>query len=136
MGTFDLYNRISGASALAPAAAHTTSANGTAIDMTTLNANGLTFLVHAGTITDGTHTFKLQDSPDNSTWTDVAAPFIQEGSVVAFTSSTTSGTVLKFGYLGLTRYVRLVCTVTGSPATGGFYSAIAVEGLEGNEPAA
>lgn len=136
MGSYDLYNRITGASAIAPGAARTTSTNGTAIDMTTYNGNALTFLALAGTITDGTHTFKLQDSPDNSTWTDVAAPFIQQGSVVAFTSSTTSGTVLKFGYLGLTRYVRLVCTVTGSPSTGGVYSAVAVEGHEASLPAA
>lgn len=136
MGTFDVYNRITGAPALVPTAARTTSANGTAVDMTAYNANGLTFLVLAGTITDGTHTFSLQDSPDNSTWTNVASPFIQQGATVAFTSSTTSGAVLKFGYLGLNRYVRLVCTVTGSPATGGFYSAIAVEGLEASLPSA
>lgn len=134
MGSYDLYNRVTGVSALAPAA-HTASANGTAIDMTTYNANGLTFLVQAGVITDGTHTFKLQDSPDNSAWTDVAAPFIQQGSTVAFTNATTSGTVLKFGYLGLTRYVRLVSTVAGA-TTGGIYGAVAVEGLEASLPAA
>ncbi len=134
MGSYDLYNRVTGVSALTPAA-RTASANGTAVDMTTNNANGLTFLVYAGTITDGTHAFKLQDSPDNSNWTDVAAPFIQQGSTTSFTSSTTSGTVLKFGYLGLTRYVRLVATVSGT-TTGGVYSAVAVEGLEASLPAA
>lgn len=135
--TMDVYNSISGISALAPGAARTTSANGATIDRTSLNGgnNGVAFLVHAGTITDGTHTFSLQDSPDSTTWTAVASPYVQTPATTAFTSSTTSGTVLKFGYMGVQQYVRLISTVTGSPATGGYYSAIAAEWFAGNEPA-
>ena len=76
---------------------------------------------------------------------DVAAPYLQtpSGQINAFTSATTSGTTIKFGYLGNANVgniansasptggkilVRLVDTVTGSPATGGYYSAVAVLG--------
>lgn len=153
----DLMNTISGVSALAPAAARTTTTNGAWIDPTALNGgnDGICFLVHAGTITDGTHTFKLQDSIDGGTTpVDVPATYLQtpSGQTNAFTSSTTSGTILKFGYLGNANVgtiansatptangkvlVRVVCTVTGSPSTGGIYSAVAVEGYPINEPAA
>lgn len=144
----DLMNLVSFQSALAPGAAHTTSANGASIDVTSLNAgnDGLCFEVTAGTITDGTHTFKLQDSVDGgTTWVDVAAPYLQtpSGQTNAFTSSTTSGSTIKFGYLGNANVgniansasptggkilARLVCTVTGSPATGGYYTGVAVLG--------
>lgn len=151
----DLMNRLSFVSAMAPAAARTTSTNGSSIDSTSVNGgnDSLCFEVQAGTITDGTHTFKLQDQIDGSTWVDVAAPYLQtpSGQVNAFTSSTTSGTIIKFGYLGNPNIVanstqsgaptnkclvRLVCTVTGSPSTGGLYSAVAVLGDSFNQPAA
>lgn len=136
----DLYNKLSGLAALAPTVKVTATTNGTAVDLSSVNngSNTCMFVVIAGQITDGTHAFKLQDSPDSSTWTDVAAPYIQ-GSGQSFTSSTTSGTVIKLGYLGNangnSRYVRLVSTVT-SATTGGYYSAVAVLGEGNSLPAA
>lgn len=134
----DNYNRISGAAALTPRAAiaTNTTTNGSAVDLTSVNngSNKLTFLVIAGTITDGTYVFKLQDSPDNSTWTDVAAPYLQAPASVTWTSATASGTILKLGYMGnaggASRYVRLVTTSTGT-TSGGFIAAVAV--LDGGE---
>lgn len=142
MGTFDVYNRATVVGALNPAAARTTSTNGTSVSLVAnnLGSNGVMFAVIAGTITDGTHTFKIQDAPDSSgspgSWSDVAAPIAQLPSVVAFTSSTTAGTVIKIGYLGIQPWVRLVCTVTGSPSTGGIYAAIAFELANASLPAA
>lgn len=142
MGTFDVYNRATPVAALNPAAARTTSTNGTSISLVASNfgANGVMIAVIAGTITDGTHTFKLQDAVDSSgspgSWNDVAAPIAQIPSVTAFTSSTTAGTCLKFGYLGTNPWLRVVCTVTGSPSTGGIYAAIAFEMAEASLPAA
>jgi hypothetical protein len=142
---FDSYNRLTGTGAINPAAARTTSTNGTAIDLNATNDgnNTAAFFVIAGTITDGTHAFKLQDSTDGgSTWNDVASPYIQ-GSGQQFTSATTAGTVIKLGYLGNpspsatnSTKVRLVCTVTGSPATGGIYAAVCVLGGGALLPAA
>ncbi len=137
----DQFNKWSYSSALAPGAklaAATT--NGTAIDLTALNngSNALVFVVQCGVITDGTWTFKLQDSPDNTNWTDVPSPYLQTQSA-SWTSSTTSGTTTKLGYLGnavgAQRYVRLVVLGSGY-TTGGYISAIAALGLPESLPAA
>lgn len=127
----DSYNKITGATGIIPAAAKTATGTYVAVD-TLLNngCNSVCFLIVNGVITDGTHTFKLQDSPDNSTWTDVPALYVQNAGL-ALTSATTSGTVSKIGYLGNTnggyRYVRLATTVAGA-TSGGFYAAVAVLG--------
>lgn len=137
----DLYNRLSSVTALAPAAKITgATTNGTAVDLLGENIgnNGVMFVIQAGVITDGTFTFKLQDSPYNSTWTDVPAAYVQTASP-SWTSATASGTTAKIGYLGnvggSNRYVRLVVLATGT-TTGGFISAQAILGFSMSLPAA
>lgn len=135
----DSYNRVSVVSAFKPQAARTASANGDTVDLSLNNgSNSVVFSIVAGTITDGTHVFKLQDSSDGTAWTDVPALYVQ-GYGQSFTSATTAGTALKIGYLGNTnggyRYVRLATAVT-SATTGGFYSATAVLGHGSMLPAA
>jgi major membrane immunogen (membrane-anchored lipoprotein) len=102
------------------AAAITATANGAGIDLQGFNS--CAFLFSAGAITDGTHTPKLQESDDNSAWTDVAAAD-QVGTLAAITSNSQQ----KVGYKGNKRYVRAVVTVAGA-TTGGIYSAIALRG--------
>jgi hypothetical protein len=77
---------------------------------------GAEAVIQVGTVTDGTHTPKLQESDDNSTWTDVAAANLN-GAFVALASNT----VQRVGYIGSKRYIGIVVTVTGSPATGAAY---------------
>lgn len=120
MAIYDLYNRIGVVPDLNPAA-RTASVNSGGIDRTAFE-NGVDALVgvlSVGAWTDGTHTFKLQDSPDNSTWTDVAATYLQ-GSFTPITSAGQQNAVQKVGYLGLQRYVRAVDTVA-SATTGAVY---------------
>lgn len=145
----DLMNLISFLPVINPGAQIKLTTNSAGIDVTALNAgnDGLVFEVTAGVITDGTHTFSLQDSLDGgTTWNNVAAPYLQTPPAQAsnaFIAATAAGTVLKFGYLGNPNVgniansasptggkilVRLVDTVTGAPATGGYYTAIAVLG--------
>lgn len=93
-------------------------ANGTGVDL--LGFGTATVVVNAGVITDGTHTLKVQDSPDNSTFTDVAAASLS-GALTALTSGAGGSATQKVGYLGGQRYIRAVTTVTGSPSTGGVY---------------
>lgn len=138
---FDLLNKHSAVAALNPSTAVKTATTGVTVDLQINNgSNSVMFAVIAGTITDGTHTFTLQDSPDGSAWTNVPAAYIQfgTGAAAGFTSSTTAGTVIKIGYLGNTnggyRYVRL--SVTASGTTGGLYSAIAFVGHGALLPAA
>jgi hypothetical protein len=89
----------------------TTSVNGTGIDLA--NFGGNTFAFVCGANTDGTHTPKLQDSADNSTFADVVA-----ADQVGTLSALSANTIQKASYIGSKRYVRAVITTTGSPATG------------------
>lgn len=116
----DLNKEVAVAQSLAPAV-RTATANGTGVDLSGYNAAMV--LWNVGTITDGTHTPKLQESDDNSTFTDVAAADLS-GSHAALTSST----LQEIGYIGRARYVRAVITVSGSPSTGGAYSASIIRG--------
>lgn len=84
------------------------------------------FVVLSGTITDGTQTFKLTESDDNTTFTDVAAADLL-GTAPVF-ALTDDDKVKTFGYIGKKRYLQLASTVSGSPGTGGTFGAIAVLG--------
>lgn len=108
---------------LAPTAARTTSADGASVDrMQGLNAyRSAMLVVHTGVVTDGTHAFKIQISDNNSDWVDAPAADLQ-GSAISVTSANDE-TVYTRGYNGPARYLRAVSTVSGSPATGGLYSA-------------
>ena len=105
--------------AVAPAAIRTSTVTGSAVDLA--NYSGNSIVINVGTITDGTHTPKLQESDaSGSGYTDIAAAD-QVGTLAALASSTFQ----KVSYIGGKRYIRLVVTVTGSPATGGYYDATA-----------
>lgn len=135
-------------------------AHSDSVDVTALNGgnNGLEFVVAVGTVTDGTHTFTLEDSIDGgSTWNTVVAPYVQTpaGQSAVVTSATAAKTIKKFGYLGnpniptitasagypvtnpngQTVLVRLTDTVAAG-STGGYFTAIAHLGYPHNEPAA
>lgn len=97
--------------------AHAATVNGTSVD--TAPYDSATAYVLPGTWTDGSHTPKLQDSPDNATWTDVTAANL----IGAFSAITSAGTAVaqKVGYVGANRYLRVVSTVTGA-TTGAVYA--------------
>lgn len=109
---------IASVQAIAPAAKTTTTTT-SGVDLAGFES--VAVILSAGVITDGTHTPKLQDSPDNSTWTDVAAAN-QSGTLTALTSGAGGSANQEVGYLGTQRYLRFVMTVTGSPSTGGVYA--------------
>jgi hypothetical protein len=109
----DLKSIVDVAQSLVPAARNA-SANGTGVDLSGYHA--ATAEVSIGALTDGTHTPKLQESSDNSTFTDVVAADLI-GSFVAGTANT----IQRVGYIGSLRYIRVVMTVAG--ATTGAVSA-------------
>ena len=121
----DLRNILDYQTSLGPAA-RTASANGTGVDLQ--NNDGAVCYFNVGTITDGTHTPKLQDSPDNSTFTDVVAAQLQ-GTFANLASNTNQ----EIGYVGVQRYVRAVITVSGA-TTGGVYAATIVRGAGRKQP--
>lgn len=116
----NMKKREAGSAGITPAAKTTTS-NGSSVDLSGYNSALVVLTV--GTITDGTHTPKLQECDDNSTWADVAAGDL-EGTFAALASSTSQ----YIGYKGHKRYLRVVVTVTGSPSTGGVYGAAVIKG--------
>lgn len=110
---------------LAPKA-RTASENGASIDMQGFDS--CFAIVECGVITDGTHTPKLQESSDNTTFTDVAAAD-QIGTLAACTQNGTQ----RVAYIGALRYVRVVMTVAGA-TTGALSSAVLVQGHPSQAP--
>lgn len=92
----------------------TTTQTGTAVDLQ--NRQGATVVFSIGAYTDGTHTPILQDSPDNSTFTTVAAANMQ-GTLSVVNSTSGQNKTQQVGYLGNNRYIRPVIQV-GSATTG------------------
>lgn len=99
-----------------------TTTNGTSIDMAQYES--LEFVGYAS-ITDGTYTFVMQESVDDSVWTTVGSDFVlYEGRKAVSTddlptlvNATDDDTWFRFGYVGKQRYVRLN-VVSASTSTG------------------
>lgn len=112
---------------LAPAA-RTATANGTGVDLQNFHSATISFVV--GAITDGTHTPTVQESSDNSVFTNVAAADLI-GTLAALAANTNQ----RVGYKGSLRYVRAVSTVAGA-TTGGVYAAVVLRGDARKQPVA
>ena len=131
MTTRDLRNAISPANSLSPAA-RTASANGTGVDLQGFES--VAVIVQFGAYTDGTHTPSLQESSDNTNFTNVAAAD-QGGTFTAVNGAGGANTVQEVGYLGTRRYIRVVMTVA-SATTGALSNALIVRGHATQMPAA
>lgn len=129
-----LYNVALTKSTIGPAANRATSTTGATVDRMTDQGGFRSALVvvHAGVVTDGTHTVVVEDSPDGTNWTAVADQFLQ-GTEPAITSAN-DDTVYEIGYVGHQRYLRASVTVSGAPATGGLYSAVILLGWPRSMP--
>lgn len=109
--------------ALTSAARVNGTVTGTTVDRWQGSNPSVLFIVTSGVVTDGTHTFTVQESDDGTTWTTAAAGDVQgTGPVVPW--STGSNAVFEVGYFGPKRFARLQVTTTGA-TTGGIFSATA-----------
>lgn len=113
---------------LAPAL-RAASANGAGVDRK--GFGDVMAVLSVGAVTDGVHTPKIQESDDNAAWADAAAADV----VGAFVAGA-ANTVQWVGYRGLKRYVRVVLTVTGAPATGAIVGADFILGDPAKAPTA
>lgn len=113
----DTKNSMDAVTTLAPAA-RTAVANGTGVDLA--NFDGALVVFQVGAITDGTHTPKIQESDDNSTFTDVSAEDLI-GSLTDLASNVNQ----RVGYVGTKRYIRAAVNVSGA-TNGGMYGALVV----------
>ncbi|WP_309095267.1 hypothetical protein [Streptomyces sp.] len=118
------YNNTRVQRTLAPAA-RTATANGTTVDRAASGARYQDALVviDTGVVTDGTHTFTVQESANGTSWSAVADADLQGTEPVV--TSANDDTVYELGYVGGARYLRVAVTVAGA-TNGGIYSAAVV----------
>lgn len=124
----DLYSNIKTVLALSPAVQAAT-INGNGID--TYGFNRAAFAVTTGAIVgSGVFALTVQESDDNSTFTDVAAASI-DGTLP---TSMAADTVYKVGCRGFKRYVRIVVTKTSGTSIAA--GAVAILGQPNTRPVA
>ncbi len=119
MKNLDLHKSVEYVTSIAPSA-YTATVNGTGVDL----SGALDYENEVVFITDGTHTPKIQESDDNTTWNDVDA-----SALVGTLSNLATNTNQRVKYIGIKRYIRAVVTVGGTPSTGGKYAAIVARAL-------
>lgn len=95
--------------------------NGLGIDLQGFESSAVVFSV--GTVTDGIHSPKIQESDDNSIWNDVNITD-QEGTL----SDLVSDANQRVGYKGAKRYLRAVLTVSGA-TTGAQAASLVIRGI-------
>jgi hypothetical protein len=121
----DLKNQLDAVNSIDPDD-YTATVNGMGIDLQGYESSAVVFSV--GTVTDGTHTPKIQESNDNSIWNDV--PIVdQEGML----SDLVSDTNQRVGYKGAKRYVRSVVTTSGA-TTGAQAASLVLRGIPHRAP--
>lgn len=110
--------------ASASIASNTTTHAGAAVDLAQSPGDwrSVLWLVVGGTITDGTYTLKVMDSPDNTTFTDVTDTSMVQGPSSTITAT---GGSAEIAYTGNKRYARL-SIVSTAVTTGGAISARAI----------
>ncbi|MCS3449567.1 MULTISPECIES: hypothetical protein [Bradyrhizobium] len=101
----DISQNLGFAQSVAPSVL-TASANGASVD--TLNFESAALVVSVGAVT-GAFSAKLQDSPDGTTFSDIAPGLL----VGALPGTLVANTVIKQGYLGSQKYLRAVLTSAG-----------------------
>lgn len=105
--------------------------NGAGVDL--LGYNGATVAFCSGALTDGSVACKIQESDDNSSYTDVAAADVVGGTNLVTLAATEDSSVEDITYIGKKRYIRGVMTQSGA-TTGGFYHSIVIRGFPIKSP--
>lgn len=119
----DIYNNIQVRPTLAVATRTNATATGTTVDRNYNGSmfNSVMFLVHTGTMTDGSVAVTVEESDDNAAWATATA---LQGTAPTI-ASTDDDKVYEIGYLGGKRYVRLKAVTSGA-TTGGVFGATVV----------
>lgn len=132
---YDLHSNISQGVALGAVAITTnTTTVGRIVDSSGFNS--MEFLMHAGTITDGTYDFVLEQGDDPALADAVIVPAGEVlGSLTGFTAAD-SDTVRRVGTLGKLRYQRLSIVSTGVTAGTALMGALVIKGVPSSAPVA
>lgn len=128
MASKDMYSNISVVKAIVPGE-YLNGSDPTPVVIDTKGYESVTFVLATGTVTDA-QTLNVQESADNSTYSDVAAADIIGGSTKLSAFETMAAgdddTIKTLGYKGSKRYLKVVSTAAG--ATGAIYGIVAILG--------
>lgn len=150
----DLHSNLKSVSHLLPAVYTTTQTPPNGVDLE--GFSGCEFVIHVGAVADlaaspqgdGSWTFKLQESQDDSTFTDVTeaddllvgsaaspvrAPNASTGVFLTLDAPTHQNKVYRVGYIGTKRYVKIVGTAVSAPGDS-WLAAVAILGLPALAP--
>lgn len=111
--------------------ARNTNATTNGADVNRTGFEATTLLIIGRAITDGTHTYKLQEADDNGSgapgaYTDVAASqLVLPAGITTNAVPAVANTIRRMGYAGNKKWVRSVLTVAGA-TTGGTTGCIAL----------
>lgn len=119
---FDVKSEVDVAYTLAPGA-YNANIDGEAVDLKGYNAAAVAII--AGTVTDGQHTFVVEESDDGINFAPVNAQFLD--GIFEIVDSNNDQSVQIVGYHGMKRYIRVSVSVTGA-TTGGNYAVIVLKG--------
>lgn len=129
MSRLDIKNSVNVAQSLVPAS-RTAAVNGTGVDLAGFDAALIVIDTGAAGGTTPSFTFEVQDSPDNTTYTAVAAGFLDGTEPVV----TTGNAVFEIGYHGIAKFVRVAITVVSGTAPTLLCSASVVRGKGRTHP--
>lgn len=106
----------------------TSTATGASSDISDYHAASV--IINAGAWTDGTHTFAVQESDDDSAWSAVATADLYGANIApVIDGATDDDQKYRIGYKGNKRYLRVVSTVSGT-TTGAIYGVQIVKGYK------
>lgn len=119
---YEIASQAKVAISIAPAVqkANTT---GSAVDLS--DGMEASVIITVGAYVDTTFTFKLQESDDNSSYSDVASSDIY-GTAISVTADSAAAQTGIIGYKGFKRYIKVVATKGGTASTGNLISAVVV----------
>lgn len=131
----DLESKLAVAQSIAPQAV-TATVNGSGVDLR--GYDGALVVIDLGTFggTTPTATIKIQDSADNTTFTDVALADLVGGDQLATIDPTNDLAVYRRGYIGTKRYVRVAVTAIAGTGPSLPMAAQVVSGYASREPVA
>ncbi len=133
----DLYHNIAVSQVIDPATATTTQTSST-IDLQGYDSLSVVFSIGASgdTLSGSVYwTLKLQDSDDDSSYSDVAAAgVLNTAATVTIDDPTEDDTAYTIGYSGGKRYVKAVATPTGTHTNGTPMAIIALRGTPSIAP--
>jgi hypothetical protein len=109
MGTKDTTGSHSPTVSIAPQTV-TTTLNGTGVDHAGYQAAALLIALGVFAGTTPTATIQVQESDDNISFTAVSAANLANGGVIPQITPANANTMIRRGYLGLKRYLRVAVT--------------------------